>query len=76
MVGDLVSEDLRGFGFSLLSVAIGVSLLLGNLIFGYLWDKFGSPAAFYWSAVTTMSALVVLLFLRYDTPRQGSSLNI
>lgn len=46
LVADAAAPELRGTAFGLFNLAIGLTLLLANLLAGLLWDAFGSQATF------------------------------
>ena len=43
MVADLIPSDLRGTAYGIFHTAVGVSALPASLLFGYLWQRTGSP---------------------------------
>lgn len=64
IVTDLVSEDVRGTAFGMYHAFTGFALLPASLVFGWLWQYFGSAAAFRYSAALVLAAFVIFLFLR------------
>jgi MFS family permease len=50
LVADLVPSDRRGSAFGWYNLAIGLGALPASLIFGAIWDRIGSHAAFLFGA--------------------------
>ncbi|MCD6511165.1 MAG: hypothetical protein J7K45_01035, partial [Thaumarchaeota archaeon] len=57
------SEDALGSAYGLYYLALGSSQLLGNVVFGLLWDSFGLVAAFTFSITFSLLGLLMLLLL-------------
>jgi len=57
------SEDALGSAYGLYYLALGSSQLLGNVVFGLLWDSFGLVAAFTFSIAFSLLGLLMLLLL-------------
>jgi MFS family permease len=55
LVADLVPAHRRGAAFGWYNLAIGIAALPASLLFGAVWDRWGSPVAF------QMGALIALL---------------
>ena len=72
-VGDSVEPDLRGRAFGWFHLAIGIGALPGNLLFGEIWRRAGSPAAFGFGAAMAAVAALILLTVpaRARTPVSG-----
>jgi MFS family permease len=58
MVADLVPAGRRGVAFGWYNLAIGIGALPASVVFGLLWDRYGSGTAFTFGAV--MAGLAVL----------------
>ena len=58
LVADLVTPDRRGAAFGWYNLAIGVGALPASLLFGLLWDRWGSTAAFDFGALLALLAAV------------------
>jgi len=56
LVADLVTPDRRGAAFGWYNLAIGVGALPASLLFGLLWDRWGSTAAFDFGALLALLA--------------------
>ena len=66
-VSELVHPDMRGSALGGFQMVIGICALPASLIAGYLWDRFGPEAPFYFSLVITVLAILMLVFVRADT---------
>jgi MFS family permease len=60
LVADLVAAERRGAAFGWYNLAIGVGALPASLLFGAIWDRWGSTAAFDFGAVLALAAAVGL----------------
>ncbi|MGI8812725.1 MAG: MFS transporter [Pyrinomonadaceae bacterium] len=66
LVADLVADEKRGTAFGFYNLAFGITVFPASLIFGLLWDKFGSATAFIISACISLVAAVALLSIKTD----------
>ena len=57
LVADTAPARLRGTAFGLFNLVSGISMLIGSVIAGGLWDKYGAPAPFIASALVASLAL-------------------
>jgi MFS family permease len=64
LIADLAPERLRGSAFGLYHLAIGVGALPASLLFGWVWERFGDPAAFGMGGVLALAAAFGLWRLR------------
>jgi len=55
-VADLVESDRRATAYGLFNTAIGIALIPASVVFGLLWDKVSSSAAFLVSAALSLAA--------------------
>jgi len=60
MVANLVPEHTKGLAYGWFNFAIGIVSLPSSVIFGALYDRYGGPVAFGWSALLAMLAVIVL----------------
>jgi MFS family permease len=60
-VADLVEPEYRATAYGVLNTCIGLALVPASVIFGAVWDRFGSRPAFFMSAGMSVLALVVFL---------------
>ncbi len=58
LVADLVTPERRGAAFGWYNLAIGVGALPASLLFGFLWDRWGSTTAFDFGALLALVAAV------------------
>lgn len=64
IIADLVEEKWRGTAYGIYNAATGIALLPASIIFGVLWDYFGSQSAFYYGSAMGAAAFMIFLFLR------------
>ena len=58
LISKYVSENNRGTAFGFYGLIIGICLLIGNVIFGFLWDNYGVSIALLYSL--SLSILVII----------------
>jgi MFS family permease len=58
LVADMVGLERRGTAFGWYNLAIGLGALPASLIFGFVWDRAGAPAAFLMGASLALAAAV------------------
>ena len=63
LVADLVPAARRGAAFGFYNFVIGIGALPASLLFGIVWDRVGSSAAFTMGAVLAAAAAAALLVL-------------
>jgi len=69
-VADMVESNLRGAAFGWYHMAVGLAVLPANVLFGTVWEIWGSGAAFLLSAfLAAAAALGLRLFVKADPPR-------
>ncbi|HEY0514018.1 MAG TPA: MFS transporter [Thermoanaerobaculia bacterium] len=56
LVADLVPQERRGAAFGWYNLAIGIGALPASLLFGALWDRWGSATAFNAGALLALAA--------------------
>ncbi len=61
LIGDHAAEHERGTAYGLYHLVAGLLALPGAVIFGLLWQRFGSPSAFVTAAVVTALSAVLML---------------
>jgi len=64
MVSELAPPDLRASSLGTFQMIIGFSAMPASLLAGVLWQKFDPTIPFYFSAVLTVVAIILLLFVR------------
>lgn len=60
LIADLAPAHLRGSAFGLYHLMIGIGALPASLLFGWIWQAFGSPAAFSMGASLALAASLLL----------------
>ena len=66
LVSKYVSKNNRGTAFGFYGLIIGICLLVGNVIFGLLWDNYGISIALLYSLTLATLAIVSLVsFLNF-----------
>jgi MFS family permease len=63
VIGDHAAPEERGTAFGLYHLASGLLVLPGAVIFGLIWQHFGSASAFTVSAVVTAAAALLMISL-------------
>jgi MFS family permease len=64
-VADFVPPDKRGTAFGWFHLTVGLGMLPASLLFGAIWDRFGSPAAFgVGAALAALAAIGIALLPR------------
>jgi MFS family permease len=61
MVADVAPAAQRGAAYGWYYLAIGIGALPASLVFGMLWDRYGSPVAFTTGAALALIAAVALV---------------
>src|SRR5262245_1363837 len=64
LVGHLTPAEKKGLAFGWFNFAVGIAALPSSLIFGWLYEQFGSLIAFEWGSSVAAIAAVVLLAIR------------
>ena len=70
LVVDIVPSQRKGTALGWYNLAIGIGALPASLIFGAIWDRAGSPAAFMFGAAMALAASVGMLFVRIQQQRE------
>jgi MFS family permease len=60
LVADIVPAVRRGAAFGWYNLAIGLGALPASLIFGWIWDRSGSPSAFVFGATLALAAAILM----------------
>lgn len=66
LVADLAPAHLRGSGFGLYHLVVGIGALPASLLFGLIWQGYGASAAFGFGAALALLASVLMMALRLD----------
>lgn len=70
LVADLVPAERRGTAFGWYNLAIGIGALPASLMFGAIWDRWGSVTAFDFGAVLALAAAIGMAFV---APRRSAA---
>jgi MFS family permease len=69
LVADVVPTVRRGAAFGWYNLAIGLGALPASLIFGWIWDRSGSPSAFVFGASLALVAAILMAIVAPSSPR-------
>ncbi|MGE5863255.1 MAG: MFS transporter, partial [Nitrososphaerales archaeon] len=65
LISKYVSEHNRGTAFGFYGLIIGICLLIGNVIFGFLWDNYDiSIALLYSLSLSTLAIISLFIFTK------------
>jgi len=64
LIADVVGQEARGRAYGLYNMTIGLAALPASLIAGLLWDHIGPAAPFFFSAILSLFAVVLLVSFR------------
>ncbi len=67
-VADLVESDRRATAYGLFNTAIGITLIPASIVFGLLWDRVSSSAAFLVAAALSLAAAGLFLATQKRLP--------
>jgi MFS family permease len=73
LVADIVPRTRRGVAFGWYNLAIGLGALPASLIFGWIWDNHGAPAAFVFGASLALFAAVLMAIVAPSRPRAAAN---
>jgi MFS family permease len=62
-LGSIIPEGLMATGYGIYSTLTGLALLPASIIGGYLWDRLGPQATFYYGSLTAFTSTVLLLIM-------------
>jgi MFS family permease len=69
-VSDLVSEKFQGTAFGFYHLAVGIAAFPSSVIFGFIWQKFGSLVAFAYGSSLAGLASILLFSLVKEKKKQ------
>ena len=75
LVADLTPAERRGAAFGWYNATTGIGALVASILFGYLYDRYGAPAAFITGAALAGVAAVLLLLIPTDTMKDSDARN-
>ena len=61
LVTTLVGAERKGLAFGWFNFAIGIAALPSSLIFGWIYERLGPPAAFGWGGCLAVAATLIML---------------
>ncbi len=68
LLADIVGPEHRGKAFGIYGTAVGIATLPASFFGGFLWDRFGPQATFYFGAgMATVAAVLLLIFSKRFT---------
>jgi MFS family permease len=62
----------RGTAYGWYNLTIGIGALPASIIFGELWDRYGSPTAFHFGAALALLAALGMASIRVSVVRRGA----
>lgn len=69
-VADMVPAEKSGTAFGLYNLAFGITVFPASLLFGIVWTRYGSTAAFLASACVSVAAILLLTTVRPEKVEQ------
>jgi len=73
LVVDLVDEERRASLIGAFQMVVGVTALPAGIIIGYLWETFGALAAFNFSLMLALIAVIFMMLIKIPKPGEGSN---
>ena len=73
LVADLVPSSRRGTAFGWYNLTIGLGALPASIVFGELWDRYGSRTAFEFGAALAIAAALGIALIRVHRQTGGVS---
>lgn len=62
-LGTIIPEESRATGYGIFNAFSGFALLPASIVGGFLWDKYGSQALFYYGTITAFTSAAVFLII-------------
>ncbi len=62
-LGTVIPEGRKATGYGIYSTFAGLAVLPASIIGGYLWDKIGPHATFYYGAITAFASAILFLII-------------
>jgi MFS family permease len=69
-----IASELRGTAYGTYNVVIGSSFFISNIVFGFLWDKYGLNIASYYSMTFALAGIIGMLVFIRRSPIGSASL--
>lgn len=74
LLADIVEPGHRGRAFGIYGMAVGLTTLPASFLAGFLWDKFGASVPFYFGAIMSGIAVILLfVFSKKFLPKRIST---
>ena len=71
LIADMTQKEYRGSALGLFNMATGLAVLPGSAMAGWLWDRYGAPAAFWFGAALATIAFLMLPVLHRIVSREA-----
>jgi MFS family permease len=62
-LGTIIPEGRKATGYGIYNTFVGLAVLPASIIGGYLWDKIGPHATFYYGSITAFASAVIFLII-------------
>jgi len=62
-LGTIIPEGKKATGYGIYSTFVGLAVLPASIVGGYLWDKIGPHATFYYGSITAFASAVLFLII-------------
>ncbi len=62
-LGTIIPEGKKATGYGIYSTFVGLVVLPASIIGGYLWDKYGPHATFYYGSITAFASAMLFLII-------------
>ncbi|MEW9081556.1 MFS transporter [Caldanaerobacter subterraneus] len=66
LVAHIVDESNRGTAFGLYNASMGLLAIPASFIAGYLWDNVSPAAPFYFGAICSLVAVILITLFRIE----------
>jgi len=76
VIPSLTAGELKGTAYALYYLLLGACSLIANFVFGAIWDQISSTAAFTYSLVTSLVAVVGLAVLTISWSKTRSPISV
>ena len=62
-LGTIIPKEFKATGYGIYSTFVGLAIFPASVIGGYLWDRFGPHATFYYGTVTAFTSAFLFLII-------------
>lgn len=62
-LGTIIPEESRATGYGIYNAFTGIAILPASIIGGFLWDKYGSQATFYYGTITAFISATLFFII-------------